>query len=173
MGRRSHQSVGLSVVGKRRATSTASADGVVGFPNRSVARSGLLVKVPYKAACKAIDWPPTMGVEPLDRPLAEVGGDTAGAIGICSSPGAAWARRTGASITASRTGADDLPALLGRAPSLSASSTGLENVRATVSLACDLVPGREGSSRTGLGGTSDPRPAWGSDRRNHPRIFLV
>ena len=62
MGRRSHQSVGLRVVGKCRATSTASADGVVGLPSRKVARSGLLVRVPYRAACRLIDCPPTEGI---------------------------------------------------------------------------------------------------------------
>ena len=45
-GRRSHHNVGLRAVGKWRATSTASAEGVVGFPRRRVARSGLLVNVP-------------------------------------------------------------------------------------------------------------------------------
>src|SRR4051794_37667922 len=31
----------------------------------------------------------------------------------------------------------------------------------------------EGSSLTGLGGTSDSEPTCGLDRRSHPRIFLV
>ena len=67
----------------------------------------------------------------------------------------------------------DLAAVLGRAPSRNESSTGLESVLSTGSLACDLAPGMAGSCVTGLGGTSDSEPACGPDRRNHPRIFLV
>ena len=96
IGRRSNQSVGLRVVGKCRATSTASAEGVVGLPSRRVARSGLLVKVPYRAACRLTDWPPTVGtVSPIRAPPAP-GWRTPGVKGVgCTSPGAAWTRRTG------------------------------------------------------------------------------
>ena len=44
IGRKSTQSVGLSVVGNRRATSTASAEAA--FPWRRATRSGLLVSAP-------------------------------------------------------------------------------------------------------------------------------
>src|SRR5271157_1718528 len=87
MGRRSHHSVGLSVVGKWRATSTASADGVVGLPSRSVARSGLLVRVPYKAACRLIDCPPTEGMTSPGTLAAGIGGVTPAPSGSWDSPG--------------------------------------------------------------------------------------
>src|SRR5271157_3544116 len=102
MGRRSHHNVGLSVVGKWRATSTASGDGVVGLPSRSVARSGLLVSVPYKAACRLIDCPPTEGMTSRGTFAAGIGGVTPEPSGGWDSPGAAWARRTGESTSGQR-----------------------------------------------------------------------
>ena len=84
IGRRSHQRVGLRVVGKFRATSTASADGVVGLPSRKVARSGLLVRAPYRAACRLIDCPPTEGTVSLIKAPPAPGWRTRGVKGAAA-----------------------------------------------------------------------------------------
>src|SRR3954470_1127413 len=59
IGRRSIQRVGLSVVGNRRATSTASGEATLLL--RRVTRSGLLVTAPISAAWRLSEPPPNAG----------------------------------------------------------------------------------------------------------------
>src|SRR5208337_341100 len=167
MGRRSHHNVGLSVVGKWRATSTTSTDGVVELPSRSVARSGLPVRVPYKAACRLIDCPPTEGMTSPSTLTAGIGGVTPGPSGSRDSPGAAWARRTGESTRGLRADVVAEVGMPARGVPDSQSPTGLEPASTVVSLATE-VEAAMGTAR--VAGT-DPFSA--PDFISHPKIFFV
>src|SRR5208337_3994500 len=156
MGRRSHHNVGLSVVGKWRATSTASADGVVGLPSRSVARSGLLVRVPYKAACKLIDCPPTEGMTSPGTLAAGIGGVTPGPSGSWDSPGAAWARRTGESTRGLRVDVVTEAGMPRRDVPDNQLPTGLEPASTVISLATELEAAMETARVAGTGRFSAP-----------------
>ncbi len=95
------KTVGLSVVGKWRATSTASSDAVAPLPPRRATRSGLLVIAPVRACWSDSDRP--LGADSASRAdgVEAAAPPGMGEAEASRSFGVAWTRRSGASASGS------------------------------------------------------------------------